>query len=721
MNTINISDVFLKYPSSIRNIFTNILQNVGNGWNNKLLYDREDTLNEKWSYYCCKRLESIKEEITIFLKKQNLSNNEDIKNEIKNNTTPEDFIYNKLKEGLKIFFQKFTLSRLKKLGLSESDFKVKWIINKNGPKYYMGDENDLYFQLNKDAYMIIGFDPDKIKTILKFLPNQENTIGRVCHDLIYKVDKLCRTNKHACYPWDKIYELYKSMDDNLLQQTLTYKYGCKIENGYFYLMYQKEIESYLYNIFTKKSNYIKTNIRCDVDPDQNEAVNMMLSNYVSILTGGPGTGKTKTLIRAVKEIDKSMSYLIFTPTGKACLNIIAKNEISESNVMTCHKYIVTNMDVINNDDKKDILIIFEESSMLSNELVAHVLKNVKKSYKIKHLIFVGDNEQLQPIQWGDFFNNIIHSNKIPMKKLEKNYRSGCESIIKNIENVKNYDSRFVKDKNTRLIRLYGEDEIVDEMNYILKKNQSNILDTKIICTKNKDIGKLNNIARNYFLNNPKKPDNDYGWYNGSVVRITDNFYNIEHKNKKINLMNGEEGIIVKCDNNKLIVNFGDDKNDVEIIVTKEKYKKNKEDDSSLIGRSFDDPYPIKIKSKDDLTTYYLKESFACTVHTSQGSEWKNVIYYQPEYMKNFTTKNLYYTAISRACENLTVMINLNFLKTMISKDGIPKDRYDNMCYLLSGIQKVYTICSPKICEFCNQLYEDYCRCKKNHNQSGSKK
>lgn len=95
----------------------------------------------------------------------------------------------------------------------------------------------------------------------------------------------------------------------------------------------------------------------------------------------------------------------------------------------------------------------------------------------------------------------------------------------------------------------------------------------------------------------------------------------------------------------------------------------------MIGRSINDDYPLKMKSKDQPTTYYLKESFVITVHTAQCSEWDHVIMYAPK-ITDFFTRKLYYTAISRAKKKLTVLANHRFLHNVIQKEQNP--RYENI-------------------------------------------
>lgn len=218
--------------------------------------------------------------------------------------------------------------------------------------------------------------------------------------------------------------------------------------------------------------------------------------------------------------------------------------------MTCHRFLILERLGKLEYNSMPKVIIFEECSMLSNEIVAHILRKTMKS----KFIFVGDTDQLPPIQWGNFFSETVRSNWVPMIKLTKLHRTDCESILQNIQNVRNKIPTFIEDENSHFYPITvttGFDKLREVLSEVSPNKK--IL-TKIISPWKKYLPELNKIAREHFLIDQNKIVND--WYLGSVVRITENFYNIPHKGDEIDLMNSEEGVIVGGNDINLFVDFG---------------------------------------------------------------------------------------------------------------------------------------------------------------------
>jgi hypothetical protein len=692
----------------VRIVLNLLLNKVGENWNRYLKFPRENTLDEKWSYFACNgRMKNLDNEIDQVIKSFATTMNSSYFDALAVDYKVE------LRNILKSFKEGFTIERLRRLGINETDIKLgkkSWtIITEEGLiNYTYGDENDLYFQLNIDAYMIIGISPIKINRMV-FIDSKvpippKASYGRLSHIIIHHFDKLCRKNGHACYPIEKIEKLYMQNGINFIDITVkNYMeeiYGCKFRNGYFYIMYQAQVEDCFFEALSRKRNTIPYNLPVTyegLDDVQSAAVNMFLSNPVSLLTGGPGCGKTKTIIRIVNElVNAKKCYFVLAPTGKAVGNI-RKEGIQ--NVMTCHKFqVLINFDV--NFRSWRGSLIFEECSMLSDAIVASILKKVK----YENIMFVGDPDQLPPIDWGIFFSEAIRSKYIPTTHLEKSYRTDCESILENISNIKNKIGVFIEDDKSRffLSKNIKVADILKELDVVNKRQ------FKILSPVKEYIPELNKIAREHFLGIPEHITLD--WYLGSIVIITKNFYGVLYNERKVDLLNGEEGEIVGRKGNFLLVDFGPGKECVEFIITKERPKNDEEtDDISMIGRSLDDPFPIKLESTKILTTYYLKESFAITVHSAQGSEWDHVMFYAPRITYNLSRK-LFYTGASRAKKRLTVVSIPNFLRNIIYKETSP--RYEYIGIRLGAYHNILQISEPELCTKCDELYEGSCfKCK----------
>jgi exodeoxyribonuclease V alpha subunit len=163
--------------------------------------------------------------------------------------------------------------------------------------------------------------------------------------------------------------------------------------------------------------------------EQEEHIKNIINNGVSVLTGGPGTGKsftTKSLVRALELIGKSV--VLCAPTGKAAKRL---SEVTGKEAKTIHRTLV--WDPINfgfehgeeNPLSCDFIIV-DETSMVDIHLGASLLRALKKDAQI---LFVGDVDQLPPVGPGDFFRDMIESGKIQTYLLTKIYRQGEGSEI----------------------------------------------------------------------------------------------------------------------------------------------------------------------------------------------------------------------------------------------------------------------------------------------------
>lgn len=161
--------------------------------------------------------------------------------------------------------------------------------------------------------------------------------------------------------------------------------------------------------------------------EQRQAVLGALSNKISILTGGPGCGKTyttKTIVRNLLNMGKRIA--ICAPTGKAA---IRSTEVIGEKAVTIHRllgwsegsFTLNHMNPINTD-----YIIVEESSMIDILLMHSLLDAVHSRTQI---LFVGDFDQLPPVGPGTPFKDMVESELIPTYKLTKIFRQGENSRL----------------------------------------------------------------------------------------------------------------------------------------------------------------------------------------------------------------------------------------------------------------------------------------------------
>ena len=136
--------------------------------------------------------------------------------------------------------------------------------------------------------------------------------------------------------------------------------------------------------------------------EQIAAVNTVVENGVSIITGGPGTGKTTMvlgLVRALKGLN--LSITLCAPTGKAAKRMGEATGLQKFNPSTVHRYL-TNVD--SGAAKKLDVMIVDEASMLSNGLLHNLLSTIPDGAR---LVLIGDKDQLPPVKGGQPFKDII--------------------------------------------------------------------------------------------------------------------------------------------------------------------------------------------------------------------------------------------------------------------------------------------------------------------------
>nr|WP_267510982.1 exodeoxyribonuclease V subunit alpha [Borreliella garinii] len=387
----------------------------------------------------------------------------------------------------------------------------------------------------------------------------------------------------------------------------------------------------------------------NLNKEQITSVRKALKSNFFLLSGGPGTGKTTTINYILKAINQTLSnkkkrlVAITAPTGKASLRLQTSIDYSFKNLEiecnTIQKLLgikfINKKNLYDEENQLNFdVIIIDEASMVDAYTFLKLLKATPITTK---LIIVGDKNQLPSVNEGNVYSSLLGIKKINndnVEDLKENFRSNKEInllskaiykedstlICKYINNNKNIKLKEIEKINLKkdlieyINNLYRK---IPTFNLKLLKESKieTILETLLenIILSSKNFGKfgtktLNEIIKNYL----KKT---YGNFIGQIIMIT----KTDYKNK---LFNGERGIIFN-ENSKFYALF-QRKN--------EKYKK------------------INL---DLLTNYEF--SFATTIHKSQGSEYKHI----KVILENnpFLTKELMYTAITRAKDSLEIISN----------------------------------------------------------------
>jgi exodeoxyribonuclease V alpha subunit len=364
--------------------------------------------------------------------------------------------------------------------------------------------------------------------------------------------------------------------------------------------------------------------KIQLNDDQIKGILSSLQNKLSIITGGPGTGKT-TLIRSLLEIlDRYHCRVrLAAPTGRAAKRIF---EGTGRNAETLHRlleFTPQSMAFSRNEQnaiETDFLII-DEASMIDVFLMHSILKAMPQK---AHLILIGDVDQLPSVGAGNILNDLIASKEVATTRLTQIFRQAQDSlIIVNAHRINNGEFPIMKGtgpkRDFRFIAQKEVDEVFGALKTIytstLAKAGISTQDAIVLCPMNRGIAgtqRINQELQN--LLNPSAGDEHYVDRFGRTYRVNDRVMQIRNNYNKF-VFNGDMGFVSSINriDQNMKVKFGERELDYDFSELDE-----------------------------------LELSYAISIHKSQGSEFKAVII--PLFMQHFIMlqRNLIYTALTRA-------------------------------------------------------------------------
>lgn len=479
-----------------------------------------------------------------------------------------------------------------------------------------------------------------------------------------KVDEDIVVEERDDEEWVYLYPFYKA-EDNIVSRLMI-------------LDTSKNIKKLTH--FDTELKIIEDDEGIELSEKQRDALKAINDNNVCIITGGPGTGKT-TIIRSVIDLykRKGRKVILCAPTGRAAKRM---TEMTGEEAMTLHRLLeigktgdeTQNIDVDLHVQMIDgDIIIVDEMSMVDVFLMNYLVNAIYQGTK---LVLVGDVNQLPSVGPGSVLKDIINSEKFTTIMLDKIFRQAAKSkIVQNAHRVNN-GKQFVKKDDI--------EELNNDFFYINESNTDRIIENVLTLCKDrlksygdyeffKNIqvitptkkGSLGTKELNMQLQkmlNPKKVGRAEKAYGQIMFRVGDKVMQIKNnydivwtkgKENGTGVFNGELGKIVDID--------------------------------SSDGA-------IKVKFDDDKEAWYeyadleqLEHAYAITVHKSQGSEFDVVVMPIAQSSPMLMTRNLLYTAITRAKKLLIIISNDRILQFMIQNADCKK-RNTGLEYKLRNIE-----------------------------------
>ena len=408
----------------------------------------------------------------------------------------------------------------------------------------------------------------------------------------------------------------------------------------------------------KRLNWV-SNSSLSLSDEQIDAVKMVMENNFSIITGGAGTGKT-TVLRAILTAFNDCTISLLAPTGRASRRMAETTGHTASTIHSklklltsevSEEYSTRNLMLISED-----IVIVDEVSMLdsyiANALFTHIIMGNK-------VVLIGDVNQLPSVGAGNVLQELINSGVIPVTRLNFNFRQAQNSLIAiNANKILEGKSDFEYEKKeffvvNSLTDDVAKDTIVGLYTRAIKK--FNVENVALISPFRKNFlcgaNSLNKIIQDEI--NPSVGGVEFKC-NGEVFRLKDRVMQLKNRPYA---MNGDVGTIVSINE--------------EVVQGIPMIK---------IGVAFDDYAETVIY--DSKTADELCLAYAMTVHKSQGSEYDVVILAYENNSPYFLTRNLLYTAVTRAKKQIVIVGHKELLDMSVLRDFV-KNRISLLGTLLS--------------------------------------
>jgi len=374
----------------------------------------------------------------------------------------------------------------------------------------------------------------------------------------------------------------------------------------------------------------------DLDEMQRSAVENALTHGVSVLTGGPGTGKSRTVSALVREIERAgLSIALAAPTGRAAKRL---SELCDAEATTIHRLLGVQPRTSDSGGEVNFsagfargrdwpldqdVVVVDEASMLDVELAAALLQACADG---THVMVVGDSAQLPSIGPGQVLADIINSATVPVTELSTLYRQDSGGAIARLATAVRAGELPAVDSPDREVVIVPARGSADCAHRVVQLMTDSIPRALSIPVDQIQVvtpvhrGPAGTIELNIALKarlNPSPPKRAYGRFDvGDRVVATANHLEVT----PTGFANGEVGVVTKVAEKVVTIDFGSGP-------------------AEVAGKALGD----------------ISHGWAITVHRAQGSEFRAVIVVLPPEAGRMLSRPLVYTGLTRAQRHLSVV------------------------------------------------------------------
>lgn len=412
------------------------------------------------------------------------------------------------------------------------------------------------------------------------------------------------------------------------------------------LLQRKQSLSYDKKRISRELKKIEKQMNISYGSSQEEAIRAAITSPLFLLTGGPGTGKTTVingivkLFAALNDVDLSphntghegFPIYLAAPTGRAAKRM---NETTGLPAGTIHRLLGINgrekVPSLNARELSGGLLILDEMSMVDTWLANTLFKAISNDMQV---IIVGDKDQLPSVGPGQVLHDLLQTTEIPQRELTEIYRQGDgSSIISLAHEIKDGQvptNLTVNQKDRSFFRCdaYQIEPIIAQIVEKAKAKGFTAQDIQVLAPMYRGpagINALNKMMQEIF--NPNDGNKREVVFNEVAYRVGDKVLQLVN-DPEANVFNGDMGVIVGIT-----------------------YAKESEDKTDELTIAFDATEVVYKRNEWNKITL----SYCCSIHKSQGSEFKMVILPMVSQYQRMLQRNLLYTAVTRSKDLLILL------------------------------------------------------------------